>query len=187
MDVAGSPQNPETTMTFHAPRRGVQSLLPAAYPNEITFAFGPRGDQVAGTPLPHEAAPAVALAVASRASVEPPEIARAEPPPPPPAPEAELSTPAPTGFGAVTAVDAAPGGDGTVVRISLRGNVTYEWRRLPDDRWYIDLKGAILSGLGQEIQIGGSALKTVRYKQFISAPRPWCALRWSRADRDASM
>ncbi|MDP9018210.1 MAG: N-acetylmuramoyl-L-alanine amidase family protein [Candidatus Eremiobacteraeota bacterium] len=88
-------------------------------------------------------------------------IARNMPPPPPPAVLQSTSSPAPAQTPAeqpeltpapapapmpagVTAVEGVQNGDAFDVQIAVSGNATYEWHRLLDDRWYVDIHGARL-------------------------------------------
>lgn len=195
VDVAGSPRDPETTLTFRTPRRGVQTVLTAPFANETVFAFGPRGERLAGTPLPRDAAPMLAAQAApSRPRPAAPVAADVDPlgteagtdathapnvgapglaaAPDPASVPAASRFPAASGIAGVSDVTAAATADGATVRIAVAGDASYEWHRLPDDRWYVDLKGATLTGPGREMRVGGSALDVVRYKQFATGAAP---------------
>jgi N-acetylmuramoyl-L-alanine amidase len=73
----------------------------------------------------------------------------------------------------VTAVEAHGDGEALDVKIALSGPVAYEWHRLPDQRWYLDLKGATLAipAREEELQDTTAAL-TLRVKQFAKDPVP---------------
>ncbi len=69
-------------------------------------------------------------------------------PPDPYAPSGNQAPAAPAGPALVTGVMAQPTQSGTTVTIAVTGNATYEWHRLrdPDNRFWIDIAGAQLSG-----------------------------------------
>jgi N-acetylmuramoyl-L-alanine amidase len=75
-------------------------------------------------------------------------------------------------FTRITAVDVASSASGANVRIALTGPATYEWHRLPDNRWYVDVRGATLAIPGREQSVAASALAAVRIKQFAPPPNP---------------
>jgi N-acetylmuramoyl-L-alanine amidase len=54
----------------------------------------------------------------------------------------------PTAGATVTSVTVQPSADGTAITIAVSGNATYEWHRLrdPDNRFWVDIKGAQLAG-----------------------------------------
>jgi N-acetylmuramoyl-L-alanine amidase len=69
-------------------------------------------------------------------------------PPDPNGPPGNQPQAVPAGPALVTGVMAQPSQDGTTVTIAVTGNATYEWHRLrdPDNRFWIDIAGAQLSG-----------------------------------------
>jgi hypothetical protein len=72
-----------------------------------------------------------------------PPVAQESPTPePPPAPEAS------NGPAMITGVTASPTAEGVSVAIAISGSATYQWHRLrePDNRFWIDIKGAELQG-----------------------------------------
>ncbi|MBV8196979.1 MAG: N-acetylmuramoyl-L-alanine amidase [Candidatus Eremiobacteraeota bacterium] len=72
-----------------------------------------------------------------------PELVQASPTPEPTPP-----SPAPNGATAVTGVDVTTSEEGLTVVVAVSGDATYEWHRLrdPDNRFWVDIKGATLQG-----------------------------------------
>jgi N-acetylmuramoyl-L-alanine amidase CwlD len=73
----------------------------------------------------------------------------------------------------VTAVEEHGHGETLDVHVALSAPVAYEWHRLPDQRWYLDLKGATLTipARADDLQDTTAAL-TLRVKQFAKDPIP---------------
>lgn len=87
-------------------------------------------------------------------------------PQPPPATVPSV-TPAPQSqIAAVSAVTVTPSNDGATVAIAISGNTTYEWHRLraPDNRFWIDVKGARLQFPPRE-ETQSDPLVAVRVRQ----------------------
>ncbi len=194
--ASGNPKNPTTTVSFELPPGAVRTLLPAQSPNEVAFAFGPPGAALAGTPIPSSLsppAPGVAFVPAPEAG----NAARRPPPPVPnaaasaPLPARAVATPAPPAptpdatatigpadagppqAATVTAVEAHGAGDSLDVRVSLSAPVAYEWHRLPDQRWYLDLKGATLAMPARDEDLQDTTAATsMRIRQFAKDPLP---------------
>ncbi len=96
------------------------------------------------------------------AGAPPQSIAEESPTPEPPAPSGSESPQT----ASVTGVALAPSADGTTVTIVVSGNATYDWHRLrdPDNRFWIDLHGAQLSGPPVD-ESAPSPLVSVRVRQ----------------------
>lgn len=94
------------------------------------------------------------------------------PPPPPPAlassptPQPAPGEIAPTAMAVVTAVDALQSGDGFDVQIAVSGNASYEWHRLLDGRWYIDIHGATLQAPSGDTPESAASVTSLRVHQL---------------------
>lgn len=193
--VTGSPKNPTTTLTFSAVPGSTHVLAPSASPNVLSIAFAPAGVALGGTPLPPEGTPALAYAPllvrpqgtpsyaapgTTTSTITDSGIAQnnAPPPPPvyqPPAPPAAAlaapSTPAPTAYtlpvATIAAVTPQPADDSLSVHVAISGNVTYEWHRLPDNRWYVDFKPATLAVAAIDQPLEQTAATSLRVKPFV--------------------
>jgi N-acetylmuramoyl-L-alanine amidase len=165
IDIAngGVARNPVTTVTILGVA-GEQHLIAAsATPYEFTVVFGPPGV-------------ALDLHLPVPVTMTPPPVAYVPPPQPTvtqaPAVMATASPaeyPSPSGPANVTALTIDPAGDGVTVRLSLSAPVAYEWHRLNDNRWYIDLHNATLTGAGRDEHPSLAAVDSIRVRQ-IGAP-----------------
>ncbi len=168
---AGTPKNPTTVVDFNAAPGSVHALLPSDSPNALTLEFAPAGVALGGAPLPAQGATLVASAPVGREPAFPSRSAPIPSPAPPPltSPSAILATPAasqaPVQITAITS--AATSDDGFDMHLTLSGNVGYEWHRLPDDRWYVDLKPAVLATAAQDESLQDDTVKSLRVKGFI--------------------
>ncbi len=63
-------------------------------------------------------------------------------------------------------------GDALAVHVALSGATTYEWHRLADDRWYVDLANTTLTGPGRDEQPQFGAVQSVRIRQQGSSDAP---------------
>jgi N-acetylmuramoyl-L-alanine amidase len=184
----GSPKNPSTVITFDAPHGAAHEFGIAASPYEVSLAFTGIGTaSVATTPAPL-VPPTVAAAPApapAPAATMPPGVA---PPPPPllggatPADTNAAATPpgapadtgglAAAGPAVVTAVALAPDGDGLDIKVTVQGNAAYDWHRLADLRWYVDIHNATLTDAGRDEHPVLPAVESVRIRQISSATGP---------------
>jgi N-acetylmuramoyl-L-alanine amidase len=189
INVAGSPRNPTTTVTFDAGRGTLHALAPSETPNVVSIGFAGPGIALAGSAIPEAGPPNVAVAPARTVSAV--ETHRALPPPPavlidpttirnddyaavggalpvdnavPPPPLAPPVT--------VTSIDLTASDQALSVRIGVSGAVRYEWHRLGDNRWYIDIKDATLGVPGRDEQPQTAAVSSVRIRQFNDDPDP---------------
>ncbi len=69
---------------------------------------------------------------------------------------------APAARAAVTSVDALESGDGFDVLVSVRGNASYEWHRLLDNRWYVDIHGATVEAAQRDEPQTANAVTALR-------------------------
>lgn len=194
--TTGNPRNPTTTITFDGAALSAHALYPSSSKNELVLAFAPQSTPLAGTPIPSEGGAPATLAAApppSSPALPPPSVLPAPPQPAPPQPAPAqpapaqpapaqatlpLATPAPMATTSwLTAVDVTPPGDaqlaggGATVKLTLNGPAAYEWHRLPDGRWYIDLHAALGSGeRDQQLNYPGLASIRVRQISFGAAP-----------------
>jgi N-acetylmuramoyl-L-alanine amidase len=128
------------------------------------------------------AAPPVANPASSPPATPPPYAAPYTPPPPPalsggtsttPAPmDQPTPTPAATGPATVTAVTLQPQGDGLTIHVAVDGSAAYDWHRLADLRWYLDIHGAQLTDAGRDERPALAAVDSVRIRQIGSADQP---------------
>ena len=72
----------------------------------------------------------------------------------------------------LTAIDATPFGQGLNLRLTLTGSAGYEWHRLPDDRWYVDLKNVQLALTEQPAALNDPSVLALRVKQLTTDPIP---------------
>jgi N-acetylmuramoyl-L-alanine amidase len=178
LEVTGSAKNPTTTITFSADAGVVHALVPSDSPNALTLAFGPPGTQLAGSPIPLSGGAGTALAAAPPSAPAP---ATATYPPsygePSQAAPSDANAPAPaatqtpTAVGlnpaTVTAFDTQSVDGGFDIKLSISGPVTYEWHRLSDNRWYVDLKPATLAVPAQDQPLDDPSILSLRIKPFV--------------------
>jgi N-acetylmuramoyl-L-alanine amidase len=168
--ASGTPRNPTTTVSFDVAPNANRAIVPGESPNALSIAFAPAGVALAGTPIPAAGAATVAAAPIVQPPAEP-TLANAAPTATQSMPPVPASGPTPTALGLATAtvsnVDAEPEGDGVNVFVAISGPVTYEWHRLSDNRWYVDLKPATLSIDAQDIPVSSDAVQSLRVKGFV--------------------
>jgi N-acetylmuramoyl-L-alanine amidase len=63
-------------------------------------------------------------------------------------------------------------GDALAVRVTLSGAATFEWHRLADNRWYIDLQNTTLTSPGRDEHPAFGAVQSVRVRQSGSTDAP---------------
>ena len=189
----GTPRNPTTVVDFQTAPNTTHALVPSDSPNAISVAFAPAGVVLGGTPIPatgdatvatvpllvrdpREAAPLPSGAY--RGAQLPP---NAQPPPsqqtqigattvPPPlaAPQPyEAPVAGPLENATVNDIRLDPVEQGLDVALGITGRVTYEWHRLSDNRWYVDLKPATLAMDAQSVPVQSDAVQSLRIKGFI--------------------
>lgn len=171
--VGGQPRNPTATVTIEGPRGSLHQIAASQSPYEFTVVFGPPGvalDLRSGNAPPATVAQ-TAPAPATRPTAPPPGPVPAMPTPPAdnnvPMPPAGTSGPA-----VVTNVAIDPGDDGVAVRLTINGAAPYEWHRLADNRWYVDIKNATLTGAGRDEHPGVAAVDSIRVRQIGTADAP---------------
>jgi N-acetylmuramoyl-L-alanine amidase len=91
-------------------------------------------------------------------------------PPQPPGATAP-ATPMPTAYAlpvaTIAAVTPQLQDDAMSVHLAISGNVTYEWHRLSDNRWYVDFKPATLAVPTIDQQLENTAAAALRVKPFV--------------------
>ncbi len=176
----GPAKNPTTVIALDAPRGTMHEFVTSVSPFELALAFtvGVPGDAVAIAPP--TAAPTFA---------PPPVVLPATPSPLPPIPAIGDATPAaspaaPPARAVVTSVVLQPQGDGLQIRVTLTGSAAYEWHRLADARWYVDLQNAVLTDAGRDERPAVAAVDSVRIRQIGTADAPSVRIALSlRGDR----
>ncbi|GAC1523892.1 MAG: hypothetical protein NVS2B8_06910 [Vulcanimicrobiaceae bacterium] len=175
--VSGSPRNPLTVANFEATPGSTHVLVPGDSPNSLSIAFAPPGVTLGGTPIPPEGLATIATApLVVREAREPrvaaaPAAALAAPaaaqPAPPPTRAAITPTALTLPVATVTNYATSDGDNRIGVHLDITGDVTYEWHRLPDNRWYVDLKPASLAIATQDVPLQNSAIDSLRIKSFV--------------------
>jgi N-acetylmuramoyl-L-alanine amidase CwlD len=171
ISASGTPRNPTTAVSFEVAPNSNSALVPGESANALSIAFAPAGVALAGTPIPSTGAATVAAVPVAQPAE--PTLANAAPTVAQEMPAAVVpaSGPTPTALGLATAtvsnVDADSEGDALDVDVAIAGPVTYEWHRLSDNRWYVDLKPATLGIAPQEIPVTSDAVESLRVKGFV--------------------
>ncbi|MBV9409864.1 MAG: AMIN domain-containing protein, partial [Candidatus Eremiobacteraeota bacterium] len=144
--VGGNARVPTTTITINGARGATHRIVPSGSPDAYTVVFESQGG------------------------------AAYAPPTPPPFGSPGSATPPPlivAGRATVTDFSIDPAdNDALAVRVSLSGAVGYEWHRLNDNRWYVDLLNTTLSGPGRDEQPQVGAVQSVRVRQTGSTDAP---------------
>jgi len=89
------------------------------------------------------------------------------------APESAVApaTPTPTAYtlppATIAAVTPQVQDDALNLHVAIAGNVTYEWHRLSDNRWYVDFKPATLTVAAIDTPLDGTAATSLRVKPFV--------------------
>ncbi|MFN2461820.1 MAG: N-acetylmuramoyl-L-alanine amidase [Candidatus Velthaea sp.] len=166
--TGGVPRNPYATVTIEAPRGSQHLIAASSSPYEFTVVFGPPG---VALDLRGASPPAVA-ATAPPVAYAPPAPAPAVTAPPAPSTAPPSATAPQTGPATVTNLALEPVEGGLTVRLTLNGTATYDWHRLNDNRWYVDLHQTILSGAGRDERPGVAAVESVRIRQIGTADAP---------------
>lgn len=173
--ASGYAKNPTTVVNFETVPGSTHALVPSDSPNTIAIAFAPPGVVLGGTPIPADG-----LASIASLPLEVRDVRASVPAPVPPiSPKASAVALAvlPRGAATPTAVALPTANvtgyattdvnDGMDVHLDIAGNVTYEWHRLPDNRWYVDLKPATLVFASQDIPLPNAAVQSLRIKAFV--------------------
>jgi N-acetylmuramoyl-L-alanine amidase CwlD len=197
----GSARSPRTVVDFDLAPGTLRVLGPSDAPNAIVFAFAPAGVTLGGTGIPSAGDASLALAPlalpslaklpsgrdghrpwqAPPAPVPPPVAVAARTPLPTPAPTSpDLESPAPFASPApspappaqVVSVTTTPVDEGFDVQLGITGDLAFEWHRLPDNRWFVDLKNAQLATSPLDEPVDSPAVRSLRVKAVGTADAP---------------
>lgn len=181
ISASGTPRNPTTVVDFEAAPGVSHALVPSDSPNAVSIAFGAPGVMLGGTPVPPAGDAAVAkLPLAGRdplaardardaqSQTAPTATASDAAPDAVPAPQT-AQTPTASGLQTATVTDlrVVPADQALGVELGITGPVTYEWHRLSDNRWYVDLKPATLGLDPQTVPVQSDAVRSLRIKGFL--------------------
>ena len=158
--AGGAPRNPMTIVHFEVPPGSTHTLVPTDSPNAIAIAFAPAGVALGGTAIPADGAPTIATAPLVVRETRATALAPTTPTPTTPT---ALTLPVAN----VTDLETADADDSLGVRIAIAGDITYEWHRLSDNRWYVDLKPATLAIAAREQPLQNGAVVSLRVKAFV--------------------
>jgi N-acetylmuramoyl-L-alanine amidase len=177
----GPARNPSTIIAFDAPRGLAYELDPAASPYEVALTVSDAGSAVAANPPaapvtnPAYTAPPSTVAVPSTPAYTPPPppvLTGTGPPSAVPAVGDVTPSPASTGPAVVTAVTLQPLGDGLTIHVAMQGTAAYDWHRLADQRWYVDIHDAQLTDAGRDEHPSIAAVDSVRIRQIGTTDVP---------------
>jgi len=161
--VGGSAKVPSTTVTIAGARGTAHHAVSSGSPDAYTVVFEPRAGVAAnaiptppplgaGTPAPASATNGGSSAMQSGPGTAPLVVA---------------------GRSTVTDLAIQPeANDALAVRVTLSGATAYEWHRLGDNRWYVDLQNTTLNGPGRDEQPQFGAVQSVRVRQAGSTDAP---------------
>lgn len=155
--TTGSARDPKTFVTVLL-NPGARHDAPHSNSGDFEVAFGGNGGApplVANQAPPPQATPA---------ATPPPEQPQQQPTTVTPAPQDQ---PPSQGVATITAVNVAGSNDGANITVAVNGNANFEWHRLrdPDNRFWIDIKGATLQGPPID-QAEGDPLVSLRVRQM---------------------
>jgi N-acetylmuramoyl-L-alanine amidase len=146
--VGGTPRVPTTTVTLAGAPGTTHRIVAGDGPDTITIIFEPRADLAQAPPSP-SAPPAEGGAVPT---ATPPLVA-----------------------GRSTVTDLAitqTSDDALSVRLTLSAAAAFEWHRLLDHRWYLDLANTTLTGPGRDEHPSFGAVASVRVRQTGTSDAP---------------
>jgi len=182
VESGGTAKNPSTVITFDAPRGAHHDFTIPASPFEVSVVFTGIGTADVATAPASSAPPPAPAAAAQAPATMPPGVA----PPPPPllggtsssdasaaasssgSPMPADASVAPAAPAIVTGVAFAPDGGGLDVRVTVSGSANYDWHRLADLRWYVDIQNATLTDAGRDDHPDLPAVESVRVRQIAS-------------------
>jgi N-acetylmuramoyl-L-alanine amidase len=178
--TGGTPRNPSTIVAIDAPRGFAYSVDSTVSPFQLALTIGDG--------VPAAIAPATTPPVALVPSLPPvavvtppsyalpatpmPQVIAATPPAAAPGPSDAPSAPAAVQNAVVTAVTLQPVGDGLTIHVALDGAAAYDWHRLADQRWYLDIEGARLTDAGRDERPSIAAVESVRIRQIGTPDAP---------------
>jgi N-acetylmuramoyl-L-alanine amidase len=172
--TGGSVKNPSTVITFDAPHGATHEFLVSPSPFEVSLAFSGIGSGAGTASVVPNAPPPATMSASSNAPPPPPVLGAATPAPSPsPAFSEDGLAPVPAATPAVvTGVVLTPAGDGLAIRVTVAGNAAYDWHRLADFRWYVDIHDATLTDAGRDEHPTVAAVESVRIRQIGTPADP---------------
>lgn len=178
--TGGPAKNPSTTIRFDGAAGTMHQVVTGGSPYEVTIVFAPGGTASAPPPPPVPgtvaASPlATEMPIPASDGVGPHPMTSATPfagAVPPPFGTPLNPTAGDRSRAVVTNVELQPIDDGLNVHITIVGNAAYEWHRLGDQRWYLDVKNAILTGAGRDEHPSIAAVDSIRIRQTASSDVP---------------
>ena len=186
--ASGAARNPTTIVDLDAIPGSVHALVPSDSRNSIAIAFAPAGVALGGSPIPAESNAATTVAAVAPAAVTPAPVTPTAVPAPQRVP---AGVPSPVAANAAASAAPAPAvanpnansngpsaqvtgfktnptdDDGVNVDVAVTGTTSYEWHRLPDNRWYVDLKPATLGIPSQDVPLRYQSMPSMRIKSFV--------------------
>ncbi|MFN2528224.1 MAG: N-acetylmuramoyl-L-alanine amidase [Candidatus Baltobacteraceae bacterium] len=151
VDMGGTTRNPDTRITLVlAPGAGIGDGAAGNY-HDFSVSLSSHGN-----------------VARSSAPPPPPRILPATPSPTPAPGEIEQpAAPSPLpAMAAVTAVSGLQTADGFDVQIAVSGNASFDWHRLLDGRWYIDIHGATLQAPSGDTAETAPSVSSLRVHQL---------------------
>lgn len=172
--TGGEPRNPTTIVALDGPRGFSYELAPAASPYELALSVNDVPGAVAVNPPPAAVAnpPAAAPLPAYAVPYATPSPALAALPSPAALPAEGAPVPVSTTPAVVTAITLQPAGDGLTIHVALNGGAAYDWHRLADQRWYVDLQNTTLTDAGRDERPPVAAVESVRIRQIGTPDAP---------------
>jgi N-acetylmuramoyl-L-alanine amidase len=158
IQTTGGARNPNTVVTFDVAPGTEHALMPSDSANAIAIAFAQRDVNLPGTPIP---AAGVSQPPALTEAPEPPAATAMSSLPVEPSPSAASAQVA------SVATSADPASGGVRLDIAVTGNAAFTWHRLPDNRWYVDLKPAMLTEPPQDQTLAYDSVMAMRVKGFV--------------------
>jgi N-acetylmuramoyl-L-alanine amidase len=154
VSAGGTPRIPTTTMTIAGVPGTTHTVVPGDTPDTFTVVFEPRTDIAPGDATP----PPLPATVVQNAQ---------------PSPVPTIVAPIVVGRATVTDVTIAPTADDALsVRLTLSSATSFEWHRLQDHRWYIDLTNTTLTGPGRDERPTVGSVASVRVRQTGTSDAP---------------
>jgi N-acetylmuramoyl-L-alanine amidase len=176
--VGGSARVPTTMLTLDGSPGTTHHVVPGGSPASFTVVFEPRAN--ASTPptpppLPQGYATPAATppSYGQPGSGQPGEEQPGYAPPSYAQPQATANPPIVAGRATVTNLTIAQvDQDSLGVDVALSGAVSYQWHRLADHRWYLDLQNTTLTGPGRDERPQFGTVQSVRVRQIGTDDAP---------------
>jgi N-acetylmuramoyl-L-alanine amidase len=147
--VGGTPRVPTTTVTLAGAPGTTHRVIAGDTPDTISVVFEPRADVAQTPPAPS------ALPVSDSGAVP------------------AATPPLVAGRSTVTDLEIAQTSDDALsVRLTLSAAAAFEWHRLLDHRWYLDLANTTLIGPGRDEHPSFGAVASVRVRQTGTSDAP---------------